>query len=1021
MQKNETNSIKQLLDDPSIINEDLLKVEELPYDKFDRIKFLNNNNLEVISDEEKINITVDQAKKELAKITNVEDGTGFAYFFLEYCQVSHPSLGSIIIKDSAYKWQINAALEFLKSRYIVSLKSRQVAFSTTVGAYALWRALFFDSQRIVVISKNQRDSTTFLERIKFMYEHLPVWLKQATSEFAKTSVTFAHNFSKITSLPNKGDPAQGESLSLLITDEFASYQDSQAILSAATPALSAGALTPFSNKSLPSQFFVISTLPRKNVVNNDYLRILHGAQDNPNSKYKLIDVETDDIPHYRSKSWHLEMLETLGTRGYKIEVCKEEVYETEHALIEGYILQSIKTKSPIRVDFFNSEDVTTEGYYKDLNIFVNMRNNWDPDYKYLKGLWIWENPQPDKQYCVTCLPTGEKVLTSNGLKNIEDVKVSDILYSKDGEETKIINKQITKVKQQNLHEIVLDSIYQKTKFTKEHPIFASKSKLKRVGKNTQRFWEHDFKFYKAEEVESGDWLLFPNIYAQKETSKEKIVEEFNRGKTSRYNFNLEENFILNEKVWWYIGIWLAEGWTNKMGLISTAHHIKENYLINDFEEIFSNYNRKVYYTEKAEENSIVIHFSSKHFSNFLNNTFGKYAKNKNLPEWVKFLPKKYKLELIKGYLLGDGCTINKQSQKRNMLRTNFVSISYKLLKDIQDVLFSIGITSNLNLLRDEKQTLIKKRFVNQQKAYSLNVETWESIKLLKMLNIPFYFPTPNHRKQISTCYLTEDEKYIYIRVKNNNLIKNYNGYVYNFETESHTYLCDYISVHNCDVAGGQSDDFSAFHVIELETNTQVAEYKGKINTEQYKEALQATCDYYNNAKLSVERNGLGINICQYFGDTINYENFYWHKKSKNIFIAGFTMVNPIRSHAIAFLENYLTKGQINLNSIRTVNELRNFGMNSRGRIQAISGNDDLVMALCQFCYLQEIGWALTDKLMMNNYLLMDIDEDNEETEEKDNKSLNYWDDEYDLSEKDREIIKLAKATGSSVNLNNLDF
>lgn len=614
--------IRQLLDDPSIVNEEVLKVEELPYDKFDRDKFLKQYNITPISDEDKKNITVDMAKKEFAKITDVENGTGFAYFFLEYCKVSHPSLGSVIIKDNAYKWQINAALDFLQNRYIVSLKSRQVAFSTTVGAYALWRALFFDSQRIVVISKNQRDSTTFLERIKFMYEHLPPWLKQQTSEFAKTSVTFAHNFSKITSLPNKGDPAQGESLSLLITDEFASYQDSQAILSAATPALSAGALTEFSNNSLPSQFFVISTLPRKNVVNNDYLRILHGAQDNPHSKYKLIDVETDDIPHYRSKSWHLEMLETLGTRGYKIEVCKEEVYETEHALIEGYILQNIQTKSPIRVDFFNPEDVSEEGYYKDLNIFINMKNNWDPEFKYLKGLWIWENPHPEKQYAVIA-----------------------------------------------------------------------------------------------------------------------------------------------------------------------------------------------------------------------------------------------------------------------------------------------------------------------------------------------------------------------------------------------------------DISGGQADDYSAFHVFDLQTNLQVAEYKGKINTEQYKEALQTICEYYNNAKLSVERNGLGINVCQYFGDTINYENFYWHQKSKNKFIAGFPMVNPIRSHAIAFLENYLTKGQITIQSIRTVNELRNFGMTSRGRIQAISGNDDLVMALCQFCYLQEIGWALTDKMMMGN-LLIDIDDENEENEENDKKDdFHYWDEEFDLSEVDREILKIAKATGSSVSTN----
>jgi len=166
--------------------------------------------------------------------------------------------------------------------------------------------------------ENQLDSITFLERVKFMYDKLPSWLKQQTSEFAKTYVTFAHNFSKITSLPNKGDPAQGESLSLLIADELASYQDSGAVLSAATPALAAGSLTPFTNKSLPSQFFAISTLPRKNVVDNDYLRILHQAQDDPNSRYYLVEVEVDDISFYRSAEWHKEMIEDLGTKHLKV-------------------------------------------------------------------------------------------------------------------------------------------------------------------------------------------------------------------------------------------------------------------------------------------------------------------------------------------------------------------------------------------------------------------------------------------------------------------------------------------------------------------------------------------------------------------------------------------------------------------------------------------------------------------------------------------------------------------------------
>ena len=995
-----------------------LLVQTAHYVKFNRAKFYKKHKITLC---ENTNApTLEEAKAELQKIKDIKNGTGFAYFFLEYCTVSHPTTGKVVIKDSAYKWQVNAALEFIKNRYIISLKSRQVAFSTTVGAYALYRALFFDSQRIVIISKNQRDSTTLLERIKFMYEHLPPWLKQETSEFAKTYVTFKHNSSKITSLPNGGDPAQGESLSLLVLDEFASYEDSQSVLSAATPALSAGSLTPFTNDTLPSQLFIVSTLPRKDVVDNDYLRILHTAQDNPDSRYKLIDVEVDDISYYRDKNWHQEMFETLGSRGYKIEVLKKEVYETENCLISGEVLAAIEAQNPIRTDFINPDMVDEEGFCKDLNLFSKMRDNWDSESGYLKGLWIWEDPIPNTQYVMTCLPTGEKVLTTNGLKNIEDVELNDTLYSKDGAKTKIINTQITKVKNKDIYDIGLDSIYRRTKFTGEHPIYASKSIIERhgktKGKSNPRYWEHDFKFYPAKEIQKGDWLLYPNVYYGKPITENEIVEMFSNSKSKRYDFDMPDDFILNEEVWWYIGLWIAEGWTNKKKSISTAHNlIKEYYLIEKITKLFSKYGRSTSFREVYKTNSLIIHTSNVHLCNFLNDNFGKYAKNKNLPEWVKFLPDKYKIQLVKGYLLGDGCIINKKENKRKMLRTNFVSISLKLLEDFQDVLFSLGVTSSLNLLRNEKKTLIQGRMCNQQKAYSLNVEIHESFKLLNLLNIEYDYPTPKHRKQISNCHMSDDNKHIYIRVKDNIIHENYNGYVYNFETEDHTFLCNYISTHNCDVAGGEAKDYCAFHVLKITDEVvQVAEYKGKVNTEDYKEVLLRVAEYYNNAKLSVERNGLGINICQYFGDTINYENFYWHQKSKHQFQAGFPMVQPIRGNSISYLENYITKGTIKINSMRLINELRNFGITARGKIAAISGNDDLVMALCQFCYLSVIGWAVSDEEFMIDSI--DKKEDSTPVSGK----TKYWDELFDADEDEeeqvRELKNILKSTGQTVDM-----
>lgn len=352
---------------------------------------------------DKTRVTIDDVRDELRKLTDVKGGTGFLYFLLEYVIVSHPSRGAVPLRDEMYKWQRDAALSFVKGRYFISKKVRQVGFSTIVGAFALWRALFFESQSIVIISLSQRESTTFLKkRVKFPYEHLPEWLRQGTAELAKTTISFEHNGSSVTALPNTEDPGRSDSLSLLIVDEFAAMKNQKDLLAAAVPTLSAGAHTAFSNSSLPSQMFIISTLPRKHIIDNEYLRILHEAQDGADSKYKIVDVDVSDIPCHQDPEWHKEQRETLGDRIYKIEVLGIEAYEMEDSLIPTHVLERLKPESPARVDFLHPDDVDEEGYYKDHERMLEMRDDFDERYNYVKGLWIWADPEPGRQYAVVC-------------------------------------------------------------------------------------------------------------------------------------------------------------------------------------------------------------------------------------------------------------------------------------------------------------------------------------------------------------------------------------------------------------------------------------------------------------------------------------------------------------------------------------------------------------------------------------------------------------------------------------------
>ena len=67
--------------------------------------------------------------------------------------------------------------------------------------------------------------------------------------------------------------------------------------------------------------------------------------------------------------------------------------------------------------------------------------------------------------------------------------------------------------------------------------------------------------------------------------------------------------------------------------------------------------------------------------------------------------------------------------------------------------------------------------------------------------------------------------------------------------ESPDYSREYMVT--ADVARGDGKDFSACHVIDIETNTQVAEYKGQLPPKEFGYFLTGLATEYNNAMLVV--------------------------------------------------------------------------------------------------------------------------------------------------------------------------
>jgi hypothetical protein len=171
-----------------------------------------------------------------------------------------------------------------------------------------------------------------------------------------------------------------------------------------------------------------------------------------------------------------------------------------------------------------------------------------------------------------------------------------------------------------------------------------------------------------------------------------------------------------------------------------------------------------------------------------------------------------------------------------------------------------------------------------------------------------------------------------------------------------------------DVARGDGKDFSTFHVIEIETMIQVAEFKDQIPTKDLARKLVSVAIEWNNAMLVIENASIGWDVVTTIQE-IGYSNLYYSPKSElvgtqiDVYVAkfdrgdgmvpGFGMNQRTRPLVLEKARSFLEEKVVTIRSQRTLDELRVF-IWKNGKAQAMQGyNDDLVMPLCVGLFLRD--------------------------------------------------------------------
>ncbi len=184
---------------------------------------------------------------------------------------------------------------------------------------------------------------------------------------------------------------------------------------------------------------------------------------------------------------------------------------------------------------------------------------------------------------------------------------------------------------------------------------------------------------------------------------------------------------------------------------------------------------------------------------------------------------------------------------------------------------------------------------------------------------------------------------------------------------------------SADVARGDGRDNSVAHVWDASNMSQVAEYYGKLSTEDFAKLLVDLGREYNKAMLVIENNNIGL-ACLEHVKLSQYENVYFSRRgdqkpgeavstlwgaSAEDLVPGFTTSPKNRPLMIDKLEEYIRNKTITIRSKRLLEELKTFIWHA-GRPEAMSGcNDDAIMAAA-------IGVWIRDTFLAPNYMSMDI-------------------------------------------------
>ena len=277
-----------------------------------------------------------------------------------------------------------------------------------------------------------------------------------------------------------------------------------------------------------------------------------------------------------------------------------------------------------------------------------------------------------------CFVKGTKVLTDNGYKNIEDIKVGDMVLTHKNRYMPVVN--IGGEHNKDIYSLRVQG-FLKTECTDYHPFYCKRNKNSKPEKT------------KLKDIKKGYYI------------------------GSHINNESINDFNLSNEDCWILGRYVADGHIRKekrKGRIDSYHYqcilSIGNNKVNELKEIVKEHHFSCFpHTDSVYR----VVFSSMELVNFIiDNGFGQDAESKKIPQFILNLPVDKLQSFLDGYMSGDGCEIEGKYQATTVSKELAMSLCLAIQK-----VYRVGCRIYFDERPDKHE--IQGRIVNQKDTYMI--------------------------------------------------------------------------------------------------------------------------------------------------------------------------------------------------------------------------------------------------------------------------------------------------------------